>query len=314
MPPAASAAALAVAETDAVLIETEPVRAPRVDEEGVGRTEAAGSVTVLRTVEMIWDAVLAAVVDVTVEEVEEESTVEGESVVEEAVELDAVAGDDTIEELADDETTVLEPGLDVLVTEVTTCVTLSTLVATDETSAVERVITALLVVVAAAADALLLVCRCAPPISIDAVESWSVSLYAAPARGTTMWGVTDARWLRCRCARPRGACGFVSKRVAAAEDARASTVSGLMSMAGDWGGIVLVLTAWAGTSVFKGTDGAQTTPGWNRMEARGTRGAACQGATALCIVVVHAIASGTRDARTIRRVTQDAPFSDLSRQ
>lgn len=53
VPAAASAAALAVAETDAVLIDTEPVRAPRVDEEGVGMTEAAGSVTVLRTVEMI---------------------------------------------------------------------------------------------------------------------------------------------------------------------------------------------------------------------------------------------------------------------
>lgn len=129
----------------------------------------------------------------TVEEVEEESTVE-DSEDEEAVELDAVVGGGTIEELADDVTTVLEPTLDVLVTEVTTSVTLSTLVVTEDTTG-ELVITALLTVAAA----LLLVCRWAPPISIDAVESWSVSLYAAPARGaTTMCGATDARWLRCR--------------------------------------------------------------------------------------------------------------------
>lgn len=46
---------------------------------------------------------------------------------------------------------------------------------------------------------------CCPPISIDADESWSVSLYAAPARGTsfTKSFEVDRSWVRCRWARPR---------------------------------------------------------------------------------------------------------------
>lgn len=53
VPPEPAAAALAVDETDAVLIVTEPVFAPRLVLVGEVMTASAESVTVLRTVEII---------------------------------------------------------------------------------------------------------------------------------------------------------------------------------------------------------------------------------------------------------------------